>query len=97
MIKAFVWWITWLVILCAGFLLLAASLYDLLAVPLMSTEIWQTGICAVTGAFLVILELVLLRRRRRRRQERIELEYLEKLIARKTFQQRAAYEGTAFR
>ncbi|MBI4532215.1 MAG: hypothetical protein HY709_11930 [Candidatus Latescibacteria bacterium] len=84
MIRAFFWWVIWLAIFVAGLFLLMAALYDLFAVPLLSSEAWATIICGTIGLFFLIVNLIRLRRRRRRKQQRIQAELLQELIAQKS-------------
>jgi LPS O-antigen subunit length determinant protein (WzzB/FepE family) len=84
MIRAFFWWVIWLVILFGALFLLMAALYDLFAVPLLSSEAWATIICGTVGLFFLIVNLIRLRRRRRRKQQRIQAEILEEFIEQRT-------------
>jgi hypothetical protein len=85
MIRAFFWWVIWLVIFTVSLFLLMAGLYDLLAVPLLTSEIWETAICIAIGLFLIIYNFIRLRRRRRRRRkrEKTKAEILQELITQK--------------
>lgn len=83
MIRAFFWWVIWLVIFIVSMFLLMAGLYDLLAVPLLTSEIWETAICIATGLFLMIYNFIRRRRRRRRKREKTKAEILQELIAQK--------------